>query len=97
MTPEEKKRLQKVIGVFLFYARAVDPTMLHTLNVLAAQQEKGTENTIKAMKHFLDYCDTHPDVKIRYNASDMKLHIHTDASYLSEHEAKSRYAGFHFL
>ena len=97
MDDKEKKRLQQVVGVFLYYARAVDPTMLHALNVLATQQAKGTENTIKAMNHFLNYCATHPDATIRYHASDMILHVHTDASYLSEPEAKSRYGGFHFL
>lgn len=49
------------------------------------------------MHHFLNYCATHPDAKIRYHASDMILHIHTDASYLSEPQAKSRYAGYHFM
>lgn len=37
MTPVEKKRLQQVVGVFLYYVRSVDPTMLHALNVLATQ------------------------------------------------------------
>jgi hypothetical protein len=31
--------LQQVAGTFSFYARAVDPTMLHALNVLAASQK----------------------------------------------------------
>jgi hypothetical protein len=28
----------------------------------------------------LDYLATHPDATIRYHASDMVLHIHSDAS-----------------
>ena len=43
MTEEEKKILEQICGVFLYYARAVDPTMMHALNVLAAQQSKGTK------------------------------------------------------
>ena len=35
MSADETKRLEQVCGVFLYYARAVDPTMLHALNVLA--------------------------------------------------------------
>jgi hypothetical protein len=37
----------------------------------------------------LDYLATHPDTKIRYHASDMILHIHSDASYLSVSNARS--------
>jgi hypothetical protein len=33
----DKKRIQQVTGTLLFYARAVDPTMLMTLSTIAAQ------------------------------------------------------------
>ena len=37
--PEERKRsIQKIIGTFLYYDRAVDCTMLPALNTLAEQQ-----------------------------------------------------------
>jgi hypothetical protein len=45
----------------------------------------------------LDYLDTHPDATIRYHASDMILHIHSDASYLSVSNARSRLGGRFFL
>jgi hypothetical protein len=35
------------------------------------------------MNQLLDYLATHPYAAIRYHASDMILHIHSDASYLS--------------
>ena len=37
--------LQRITGTFLYYARAVDPTMLVTLSALASEQAKGTERT----------------------------------------------------
>ena len=46
---------------------------------------------------FLDYCASHPDATIRYNASDMVLWTVSDASYLSEPNAKSRAGGMFFL
>ena len=52
---------------------------------------------MKAAEHLLNYAATHPDAAIRYHASDMQLHIHSDASYLSEPEARSRAGGFYFL
>jgi hypothetical protein len=42
----------------------------------------------------LNYCNTHPEMKIRYHSSEMFLHIHSDVLYLSEDEAKSRAGGF---
>jgi hypothetical protein len=45
----------------------------------------------------LDYLATHPDATIRYYASDMVLHIHSDASYLSVSNARSLLGGLFFL
>ena len=97
LTTEDIKKLQQVIGIFLWYGRITDPTMLFTLNTLASAQSKGTEETKAAMIHFLDYCATHPEATIRFHASDMILKIHSDASYLSEPEAKSRAGGYFYL
>ena len=49
------------------------------------------------MKQFLDYCATHPNAGVRFVASDMMLALHSDASYLSDPESKSRAAGHFFL
>ena len=38
ITAEEKTRIQQIVGVLLFYARAVDPTMLCAVNKLASHQ-----------------------------------------------------------
>jgi hypothetical protein len=67
----------------LYYARAVDPTVLMPLNDIATEQTKATEKTQAATNQLLDYLATHRDATIRYHASDMILHIHSDASYLS--------------
>jgi hypothetical protein len=45
----------------------------------------------------LDYLVTHPDATIRYHASDMIFHIHSDASYVSVSNARSRLGGLFFL
>jgi hypothetical protein len=49
----QSKNLQQVVGTFLFYARAVDSTMLHTLNALSAAQSRGTQAIAKALVHLL--------------------------------------------
>jgi hypothetical protein len=97
LPPDGIKRIQQITGTLLYYARAVDPTMLMALGTIAAQQSKGTEATATAIVHLLDYCATNPDATIRYQASDMVLRIHSDASYLLEAKARSRSGGHFYL
>jgi hypothetical protein len=49
-----KKRVQQTVGSFLYYAQAVDPTILMALSELSSQQPAPTENTMKCVNHFLD-------------------------------------------
>jgi hypothetical protein len=97
LNKEDKRFIQEVTGTFLFYARAVDPTMLVALGSLAVEQANPTENTMKKCKQFLDYAATQEDAVITYRTSDMVLAIHSDASYLSEPKARSQAGGHFFL
>ena len=81
---EDKTYIQEVIGTLLYYARCVDASMLTELGSLATQQATPTQNTMMKVKQLLDYAATHPDAIVTYNASDMVLAAHSDASYLSE-------------
>jgi hypothetical protein len=91
-----KKRVQQIVGSFLYYGRAVDITILKALNTLSRQQAKPTETTAKHTEHLLDYLATHLHAVIRYYASDMVLNIHSDASYINEPEARSTAGGHYF-
>jgi hypothetical protein len=77
--------------------RAVDNTMLVAISLLSTEQSKGTKQTLAAVTQLLNYCATHPDAIVRYHASDMALHIHSDASYLSARNACSCIGGYFFL
>jgi hypothetical protein len=88
--------IQKVTGSVLYYAIAVDPTVLMPLNDNTTEQTKATEKTQAYTNQLLDYLATHPDATIRYHASYMILHIHSDASYLSVSNARSRLGGLFF-
>jgi hypothetical protein len=39
----------------------------------------------------------HPEATLRYHASDMILNIHSEASYISEREAKSGTGEFFYM
>jgi hypothetical protein len=95
LDPAAKLRLQEILGTLLFYARAIDCTMLVALSALASA--KTTHATAQAVTQLLNYAATHPDAILQYRASDMVLHVHSDASYLSESQARSRAGGFFYL
>jgi hypothetical protein len=97
LTPKQCLTIQKVTGSVLYYARAVDPTVLMSLNDISTEQTKATGKTQAATNQMLDYLATHPEAAIMYHASDMILHIHSNASYLSVSNARSRLGGLFFL
>jgi uncharacterized coiled-coil protein SlyX len=97
ITAQQCLTIQKVTGSVLYYARAVDLIVLMPLNEIAAEQTKATEKTQAAMNQLLDYLATHPDATIRYHASNMILHIHSDTSYLSVSNARRRLRDLFFL
>ena len=75
----------------------MDLTVLPALSAIASEQASATENTEKKCTQLLDYLATHDNARICYHASDMVLNIHSDASYLSEKNARSCVAGHFFL
>jgi hypothetical protein len=67
------------------------------LNDIATEQTKATAKTQAATNQLLDYLATHPDATIRYHASNMILHIHNYASYISVSNARIRIGGLFFF
>ena len=93
----DKKFIQQVCGKFLFLARAVDSTLLCPISAIASQSSKPTEDTLEQTYSLLDYVDTQEEAILTYNASNMVLAVHSDASYLNEPQARSRAGGHFFL
>ena len=92
-----KKFIQQVCGKFLFLGRAVDSTLLCPISAIASQAAKPTEDTMEQTLQLLDYIATQEEAVLTNSASDMKLAVHSDASYLSEPQARSRAGGHFFL
>jgi hypothetical protein len=90
------KRVQKIVGSILYYAQAVDMTVLMVLSTIAVDQMKATEQRMEQCMQLLDYLAHNADAKVRFHASDMILNIHSNASYLSEAKARSRACGHFF-
>ena len=92
-----KKRIQSICGSFLYYARAVDPTILPALNEIAVQQAAPTLETNKKVQMLMDYLYTYPNAKLRFYAGNMNLKVDSDAAYLVLPNARSRVAGHFYL
>jgi hypothetical protein len=56
-----------------------------------------TERKIQKCLQFLDYAASQKDTIITYQASNMRLAIHSSALYLSEPKAHSRAGGHMFM
>jgi hypothetical protein len=90
------KRVQGIVGSLLYYARAVDNKLLVALSAIGMQQAKATTTTLAAVNQLLDYVATYPADGTTYRASNMILAAHSDASFLSEPQSRSR-AGAHIF
>jgi hypothetical protein len=97
LSDKDVNKLQQLTGTLLYYARAVDPTLIMPIIILASEQSKATAITADKAIKLLNYCISHPETKIRYHASDMILHIHSDASYLLKNKAKIREGSFFYM
>jgi hypothetical protein len=68
-----------------------------SIGTIATKQSCATKLTMVAITKLLNHVATYPDTSVTYHASGMQLYVESDASYLSETKACSRFAGFHYL
>jgi hypothetical protein len=94
---EQHTEIQAIVGTLLYYARAVDPTLLPIANELASQQASLTQRVLQATNRALSYATAHPNNSITYHSCDTILHGHVDASYLSLSHARSVAGCYPFL
>ena len=76
---------------------ACEMTTTKAMNAIGSEQAKATETTRMWSNWLIDYLATHPNAKIRYWQSDMRLIIYSDASFLVEWDTKSNYGGYLYL
>ncbi len=84
---DEIKEIQRIIDSILYYAQAINITVLMALSSIAIKQSKGTTNTMQKAKQLLNYLATYPDATICFQAYDMIMNVHSKASYLSKSDA----------
>ena len=90
------KYVQQTVGSLLYYAWAIDNTILPTLNEIALSQAKPTEQTLEKNTILLEYLNTYPNARFIFYASDMQLYVESDVTYLVAKDAKSRISGYYY-
>ncbi len=75
------KQVQKIVGSILYYARAVDMTVLMALGTIASKQTTGTAHTMENALQVLDYLATHPNATVPFH--------HSDELFLTEPKSRS--------
>jgi hypothetical protein len=61
LSDKEINKLQQLTGTLLYYARAIDPTLVMTINVSASEQSTATQVTSEKVITLLNYCNTRPE------------------------------------
>jgi hypothetical protein len=82
-TAETADKIIKLLCTFLYYARAVDPTLIMPVHVLASKQTRATTEIAGKIIKLLNDCTAHPEATLHYHASAMILNVRSDAWYMS--------------
>ena len=97
LSEKETNLIQQVCGTFLYYAIAIDNTIIPDLSDIYSDNYKATNNTEKQVAKLLNYLASNPHAEIKYRARGMQLAIHYNASYLSVSQSRRRASGVHFI
>jgi hypothetical protein len=83
VSPTEKTWIQQVVGSLLFYARALDLSILTAVCQLSSHQSNPTQHDLSSAHRLLNYVSSHRNPQKTIHPSSMALWGCTDASYLS--------------
>ncbi len=97
LNKEDTKHVQAVMGTLLYYAHAVDSTILTALSSFATEQAKPMQKMMEKVKQLLDYCASQEEAIFTYNKSKMILVVHSNAGYCNEKKLRSQAGGHFFL
>lgn len=89
--------LQEIVGSILYYARAVDPTMLTATNAVSSEQAKPTQRVREQAVRLLQYARAYPANEVVFRKSKMQFILQVDASYLSRTKGRSVAGGIGYF
>lgn len=97
LNKEEAKLVQRVVGIFHYYVRALDMTILHAMSSIASEQPEHTKPTMHQVNQLLDYMYNNSDIVIIFYCSNMILNVHAGVSFPLTGKGRSHTGGYIFL
>ncbi len=97
LNKEDTKHVQAVMGTLLYYAHAVNSTILTALSSLATEQAKPMQKMMEKVKQLLDYCTSQEEAIITYKKRKMILVVHSGSGCCSEKKLRSQARGHFFF
>jgi hypothetical protein len=75
LNAKDTERVQEVLGTLLYYAHAIDCTLVPSINTSATNQSCATKLTMVAITKLLNHVATYHDASVTYHASGMQLYV----------------------
>mmetsp|Transcript_27292 Transcript_27292/g.38608 ORF Transcript_27292/g.38608 Transcript_27292/m.38608 type:complete len:116 (-) Transcript_27292:351-698(-) len=66
LNTKDTKKVQEIFSTLLYYAQAIDSTMLPAIGTLSTQQSAPTNKTMEGITQLLNYCASNPNAIVRY-------------------------------
>jgi hypothetical protein len=89
VSPAEKTWIQQVVESWLFYARALDLSLLTAVCQLSSHQSTPTQHHLTSAHHLHNYASSHPNPHKTIHPSSMVLWACIDASFLFQPKSGS--------
>jgi hypothetical protein len=89
VSPAEKTWIQQVVGSLLFYARALDLSVLTAVCQLPCHQSNPTQHDLPSAHRLLNYVSSHRNPHKNIHPSSMVLWCCTNTSFLSRPKSGS--------
>ena len=97
LSPADQLEMKELVGCVLYYARAIDCTMLPTVNHISSIQSTLTQQVQVMGQRLLAYGAAYPNNELVYRASDMILRVQSDYSHLSRTHSRGVVGGIGYL
>ncbi len=89
VSPADKTWIQQVVGSLLFYARALDLSILTAVCQLSSHQSNPIQHNLTSAHRLLNYVSPHRNTHKTIHPAFMALWACTDASFLSRPKSGS--------
>lgn len=97
LNAKETKELQERVGILRYISDMVFTHLQVPVSKIASTMAQPTKQALEKAKRIFGYLAINKDRALRFKKSDMIIRAHSDASYQSETNARSRSGGYIYM